>query len=157
MKSLPFFLLTLFVGCDDNSAELSKLNSEIKILSDRSEGYENQIKEVKVEASDVKARFDKEKIELVSKIKNLEISLKKLSNEKKASEQREEVLNRLVADLEEQKIKTAQEHEKFIDNMRSDNKKIMAEMEVAKRKAESVAYKRGIDEMLSRINKSRGF
>jgi chromosome segregation ATPase len=157
MKSLPFFLLTLFVGCDDNSAELSKLNSEIKILSDRSEGYENQIKEIKVEASDEKARFDKEKIELVSKIKNLEISLKKLSNEKKASEQREEVLNRLVADLEEQKIKTAQEHEKFIDNMRSDNKKIMAEMEVAKRKAESVAYKRGIDEMLSRINKSRGF
>jgi len=157
MKSLPFFLLTLFVGCDDNSAELSKLNSEIKILSDRSEGYENQIKEIKVEASDEKARFDKEKIELVSKIKNLEISLKKLRNEKKASEQREEVLNRLVADLEEQKIKTAQEHEKFIDNMRSDNKKIMAEMEVAKRKAESVAYKRGIDEMLSRINKSRGF
>jgi chromosome segregation ATPase len=157
MKSLPFFLLTLFVGCDNNSAELSKLNSEIKILSDRSEGYENQIKEIKVEASDEKARFDKEKIELVSKIKNLEISLKKLSNEKKASEQREEVLNRLVADLEEQKIKTAQEHEKFIDNMRSDNKKIMAEMEVAKRKAESVAYKRGIDEMLSRINKSRGF
>ena len=157
MKSLPFFLLTLFVGCDDNSAELSKLNSEIKILSDRSEGYENQIKEIKVEASDEKARFDKEKIELVSKIKNLEISLKKLSNEKKASEQREEVLNRLVADLEEQKIKTVQEHEKFIDNMRSDNKKIMAEMEVAKRKAESVAYKRGIDEMLSRINKSRGF
>jgi chromosome segregation ATPase len=157
MKSLPFFLLTLFVGCDDNSAELSKLNSEIKILSDRSEGYENQIKEIKVEASDEKARFDKEKIELVSKIKNLEISLKKLSNEKKVSEQREEVLNRLVADLEEQKIKTAQEHEKFIDNMRSDNKKIMAEMEVAKRKAESVAYKRGIDEMLSRINKSRGF
>ena len=157
MKSLPFFLLTLFVGCDDNSAELSKLNSEIKILSDRSEGYENQIKEIKVEASDEKARFDKEKIELVSKIKNLEISLKKLSNEKKASEQREEVLNRLVADLEEQKIKTAQEHENFIDNMRSDNKKIMAEMEVAKRKAESVAYKRGIDEMLSRINKSRGF
>jgi len=156
MKSLPFFLLTLFVGCD-NSAELSKLNSEIKILSDRSEGYENQIKEIKVEASDEKARFDKEKIELVSKIKNLEISLKKLRNEKKASEQREEVLNRLVADLEEQKIKTAQEHEKFIDNMRSDNKKIMAEMEVAKRKAESVAYKRGIDEMLSRINKSRGF
>jgi len=157
MKSLPFFLLTLFVGCDDNSAELSKLNSEIKILSDRSEGYENQMKEIKVEASDEKARFDKEKIELVSKIKNLEISLKKLSNEKKVSEQREEVLNRLVADLEEQKIKTAQEHEKFIDNMRSDNKKIMAEMEVAKRKAESVAYKRGIDEMLSRINKSRGF
>ena len=157
MKSLPFFLLTLFVGCDDNSAELSKLNSEIKILSDRSEGYENQIKEIKVEASDEKARFDKEKIELVSKIKNLEISLKKLRNEKKVSEQREEVLNRLVADLEEQKIKTAQEHEKFIDNMRSDNKKIMAEMEVAKRKAESVAYKRGIDEMLSRINKSRGF
>ena len=157
MKSLPFFLLTLFVGCDDNSAELSKLNSEIKILSDRTEGYENQIKEIKVEASDEKARFDKEKIELVSKIKNLEISFKKLSNEKKASEQREEVLNRLVADLEEQKIKTVQEHEKFIDNMRSDNKKIMAEMEVAKRKAESVAYKRGIDEMLSRINKSRGF
>jgi len=157
MKSLPFFLLTLFVGCDDNSAELSKLNSEIKVLSDRTEEYENQIKEIKVEASDEKARFDKEKIELVSKIKNLEISLKKLSNEKKVSEQREEVLNRLVADLEEQKIKTAQEHEKFIDNMRSDNKKIMAEMEVAKRKAESVAYKRGIDEMLSRINKSRGF
>ena len=157
MKTLPFFLLTLVVGCDDNSAELSKLNSEIKILSDRTEEYENQIKEVKVEASDVKARFDKEKIELVSKIKNLEIKLKKLSNEKKASEQKEEVLNRLVADLEEQKIKTAQEHEKFIDMMRSDHKKIMAEMEVAKRKAESVAYKRGIDEMLSRINKSRGF
>ena len=157
MKSLPFFLLTLFVGCDDNSAELSKLNSEIKVLSDRTEEYENQIKEIEVEASDEKVRFDKEKIELVSKIKNLEISLKKLSNEKKASEQREEVLNRLVADLEEQKIKTVQEHEKFIDNMRSDNKKIMAEMEVAKRKAESVAYKRGIDEMLSRINKSRGF
>ena len=157
MKTLPFFLLTLVVGCDDNSAELSKLNSEIKIISDRTEEYENQIKEVKVEASDVKARFDKEKIELVSKIKNLEIKLKKLSNEKKASEQKEEVLNRLVADLEEQKIKTAQEHEKFIDMMRSDHKKIMAEMEVAKRKAESVAYKRGIDEMLSRINKSRGF
>ena len=157
MKSLPFFLLTLVVGCDDNSAELSKLNSEIKVLSDRTEEYENQIKEIEVEASDEKVRFDKEKIELVSKIKNLEISLKKLSNEKKVSEQREEVLNRLVADLEEQKIKTAQEHEKFIDNMRSDNKKIMAEMEVAKRKAESVAYKRGIDEMLSRINKSRGF
>ena len=85
MKTLPFFLLTLVVGCDDNSAELSKLNSDVKILSERTEGYENQIKEIKVEASDEKARFDKEKIELVSKIKNLEISLKKLSNEKKVS------------------------------------------------------------------------
>ena len=42
MKTLSFFFLTLVVGCDDNSAELSKLNSEIKILSERTEGYENQ-------------------------------------------------------------------------------------------------------------------
>jgi thiol-disulfide isomerase/thioredoxin len=55
MKTLLFFLLTLVVGCDNNSAEQSKLNSEIKLLSDRTEGYENQIKEIKVEASDEKA------------------------------------------------------------------------------------------------------
>ena len=157
MKSLPFFLLTLFVGCDDNSAELSKLNSEIKILSDRSEGYENQIKEIKVEASDEKVRFDKEKIELVSKIKNLEIELKKLSNEKKASGQKEEILNRFVADLEKQKIKTAQEHQEFIDTLRMEQKVQLAKLHDEIRKAEARGYKRGIDEMMSRINKSRGF
>ena len=79
MKTLPFFFLTLVVGCDDNFTELSKLNSEIKILSDRTEAYENQIKEIKVEASDEKARFNNEKIELLSKIKNLEIKLEKLT------------------------------------------------------------------------------
>jgi chromosome segregation ATPase len=156
MKTLPFFLLTLVVGCDDKSAELSKLNSEIKILSNRTEVYENQIKEVKVEASDEKARFDNEKIELVSKINNLEIILKKLSNEKKAFEQKEEVLNRLVADLEEQKMKTAQEHQDFIDTLRKEQKVQLRNLQKEIRKAEADGYKRGIDEMLYRMNKSKG-
>ena len=156
MKTLLFFLLTLVVGCDNNSAEQSKLNSEIKLLSDRTEGYENQIKEIKVEASDEKARFDKEKIELGSKIRNLEIRLKKLSNEKKAFEQKEEVLNRLVADLEEQKMKTAQGHQEFIDTLRKEQKVKIAKLQKEIRKADALGYKRGIDEMLSRIQKTRG-
>ncbi len=157
MKTLPFFLITLVVGCDDKSAELSKLNSEIKILSDRTEEYENQIKEVKVETSDVKARFENEKIKLVSKIKNLEITLKKLNNEKKAFEQKEEVLNRLVADLEKQKIKTAQEHQNFINTLLNEQKEQMAGLQDEVRKADAKGYKRGIDVMQKRINKSRGF
>lgn len=154
MKTLPFFLITLVVGCDDKSTELSKLNSEIKILSDRTEEYENQIKEIKVEASDEKVRFDNEKIELVSKIKNLEIMLKKLNNEKKAFEQKEEVLNRLVADLEKQKIKTAQEHQDFTDTLRNEQKVQLARLQKEIRKAESVAYKRGIDVMLETYRES---
>jgi hypothetical protein len=150
MKTLPFFFLTLVVGCDDNSAELSKLNSEIKILCDRTEAYENQIKEIKVEASDEKARFNNEKIELLSKIKNLEIKLEKLSNEKKAFEQKEEQLKRIVADQEEQKMKTAQEHQDFIDTLRSEHKVQMAALQNEVRKA----YKRGVDVMLETYRES---
>jgi predicted nucleic acid-binding Zn-ribbon protein len=156
MKTLPFFLLTLLVGCDDNSAELSKLNSDIKILSDRTEGYENQIKEIKVEASDEKARFDNEKIDLVSKIKDLEIELKKLSDEKKAFEEKEQILDRIIVDLGEQKMKTAQEHQDFVDTLVTEHKQQMAAMQREIRKADAMGYKRGIAEMLSRIDKSRG-
>ena len=156
MKTLPFFLLTLVVGCDDNSAELSKLNSDVKILSERTEGYENQIKEIKVEASDEKVRFDKEKIELGSKIRNLEIRLKKLSNEKKAFEEKEQLLNRLIVDLEEQKMKTAQEHQNFVETLTIEHKEQKAALKDEVRKAGADGYKRGIDEMMRRINKSRG-
>ena len=157
MKTLPFYLLTLVIGCDDNSAELSKLNSEIKILSERTEGYENQIKEIKVEASDEKARFNNEKIELLSKIKNLEIKLEKLSDEKKAFEQKEELLNRLVADLEEQKMKTAQKQQDFVDTLIKEQKVQIAKLQKEIRKADAEGFKRGIAYMQERINKSRGF
>jgi chromosome segregation ATPase len=157
MKTLPFFFITLVVGCDDNSTELSKLNSEIKILSDRTEAYENQIKEIKVEASDEKARFDNEKIELLSKIKNLEIKLEKLSDEKKAFEEKEQILNGMIVDLGEQKMKTAQEHQDFVDTLFIEHKEQIAALQDEVRKAGAEGYKRGIDEMLSRINKSRGF
>ena len=156
MKTLPFFFLTLVVGCDDNSAELSKLTSEIKILSDRTEEYENQIKEVTVEASDEKARFNNEKIELVSKIKNLEIMLKESSNEIEAFEQNEEQLKRIVADLEEQKMKTAQEHQDFVDTLRKEQKVQIAKLMKEIRKADAEGYKRGIAYMQERIQKTRG-
>ena len=55
--------------------------------------------------------------------------LKKLSNEKKAFEQKEEVLNRLVADLEEQKMKTAQGHQDFIDTLRKEQKVQIAKLQ----------------------------
>jgi hypothetical protein len=154
MKTLPFFLLTLVVGCDDNSAELSKLNSEIKILSDRTVEYETQIQEIKLESSTEKARTDNEKIELVSKIKNFEITLKNLSNEIEAFEQKEEQLNRIVAYLEEQKMKTAQEHQVFIDTLTSEHKEQLAGLQDEIRKAESEGYKRGVDIMLETYRES---
>jgi len=160
MKTLPFFLLTLVVGCDDNSAELSKLNSEIKVLSDRTEEYENQIKEIEVEASDEKVRFDKEKIELVSKIKNLESKLKevqkdKIDGESSIEQSLKERDLRIVA-LEEEKIKMKQRHEEFLDTLRKEQKVQLRNLQKEIRKAEADGYKRGIDEMLYRMNKSKG-
>ena len=91
------------------------------------------------------------------KIKNLEIKLEKLSEEKKAFEEKEQIMNGRIVYLEEQKMKTAQKHQVFVDTLFTEHKEQIAAMQDEVRKAGADGYKRGIDEMLSRINKSRGF
>lgn len=147
MKTLPFFLLILVVGCDDNSAELTKLNSEIKILFDRTVEYETQIQEIKLESSTEKALTDNEKIELVSKIKGLE-------NELNSFKKKEELMNNLIADFEEEKMKMILEHEEFIDTLTNGHKEQLAGLQDEIWKAESEGYKRGVDVMLETYRES---
>jgi arginine deiminase len=53
-------------------------------------------------------------------------------------------------------MKTAQEHQDFIDTLRKEQKVQLRNLQKEIRKAEADDYKRGIDEMLYRMNKSKG-
>ena len=101
-----------------------------------------------------KEELEDEVGELTVKVAGLEEDLKtekkKDSAEKEAAEQKEEQLNHLVADLEEQKIKTEQEHQEFIDTLRNEQKEQMAALQDEIRKADAEGYKRGIDEMVAK-------
>ena len=101
-----------------------------------------------------KEQLEDEVGELTVKVAGLEEDLQREKEErqaeKDAAEQKEEQLNRLVASLEEEKIKTAQEHQEFIDTLRNEQKEQLAALQDEVRKADAEGYKRGIDEMIAK-------
>ena len=142
---------------DDKFKEITKLRDMIVARDIELREFQNLFAKEK----ELKEKLEDEVGELTVKVAGLEEDLSREKEERKAekeaAEQKEEQLNRIVADLEEQKIKTAQEHQDFIDTLRNEQKEQMAALQDEVRKADAEGYKRGIDEMLSRINKSRGF
>jgi hypothetical protein len=61
--------------------------------------------------------------------------------------------NRIVA-LEEEKVARMKEYEEFIDVMRTETKKTIAELQNEIRRADAEGYKRGIAEMMAKYEKS---
>ena len=49
-----------------------------------------------------------------------------------------------------------QRHEEFLDTLRKEQKVLVRNLQKEIRKAEADGYKQGIDEMLYRMNKSKG-
>lgn len=157
MHFILFFLIFIFIGCSDDSAELT---AEIEVLTKKTQEFENTIKEIRSENSAEKTRSNDEKSKLLKKIENLETALKREQQEKIKQESNWQkkiaTQTRLIAEIEEHKISLQKDHAKFIDTLRKDNKKMIARMQNEIRRAEADGYKRGIDEMISRMNKSRG-
>jgi chloramphenicol O-acetyltransferase len=80
--------------------------------------------------------------------------LKKLSYEKRRLSKKKKYSSDLL--LIWKSMKTAQEHQDFIDTLRKEQKVQLRNLQKEIRKAEADGYKRGIDEMLYRMNKSKG-
>ena len=135
---------------DDKFKEISKLREMVVARDQELREYQNLYAKEK----ERKEQLEGEVGELTVKVAGLEEDLKREKEdrqaEKEAAEQKEEQLNRIVADLEEQKIKAAQEHQEFIDTLRNEQKEQMAALQDEIRKADAEGYKRGIDEMIAK-------
>ena len=135
---------------DDKFKEIKKLREMIVSRDKELREYQNLYAKEK----ERKEQLEEEVGELTVKVAGLEEDLKREKEErqaeKEAAQEKEEQLNRIVADLEEQKIKTAQEHEEFIDTLRNEQKEQMAALQDEVRKADAEGYKRGIDEMIAK-------
>jgi len=135
---------------DDKFKEIKKLREMIVSRDQELREYQNLYAKEK----ERKEQLEEEVGELTVKVAGLEEDLKREKEErqaeKEAAQEKEEQLNRIVADLEEQKIKTAQEHEEFIDTLRNEQKEQMAALQDEVRKADAEGYKRGIDEMIAK-------
>jgi hypothetical protein len=135
---------------DDKFKEIKKLREMIVSRDQELREYQNLYAKEK----ERKEQLEEEVGELTLKVAGLEEDLKtekeERQAEKEAAQEKEEQLNRIVADLEEQKIKTAQEHEEFIDTLRNEQKEQMAALQDEVRKADAEGYKRGIDEMIAK-------
>ena len=135
---------------DDKFKEISKLREMIVMRDIELREYQNLYAKEK----ERKEELEDEVGELTVKVAGLEEDLKREKEERKAeneaAEQKEEQLNRLVADLEAQKIQTEQEHQEFIDTLRNEQKEQMAALQDEIRKADAEGYKRGIDEMIAK-------
>ncbi|NBU87478.1 MAG: hypothetical protein EBS13_09370, partial [Verrucomicrobia bacterium] len=135
---------------DDKFKEISKLREMVVARDQELREYQNLYAKEK----ERKEQLEGEVGELTVKVAGLEEDLKREKEdrqaEKEAAEQKEEQLNRIVADLEEQKIKTAQEHQEFVDTLRNEQKEQMAALQDEIRKADAEGYKRGIDEMIAK-------
>jgi hypothetical protein len=135
---------------DDKFKEIKKLREMIVSRDQELREYQNLYAKEK----ERKEQLEEEVGELTVKVAGLEEDLKREKEErqaeKEAAQEKEEQLNRIVADLEEQKIKTAQENEEFIDTLRNEQKEQMAALQDEVRKADAEGYKRGIDEMIAK-------
>ena len=135
---------------DDKFKEITKLRDMIVARDIELREFQNLFAKEK----ELKEKLEDEVGELTVKVAGLEEDLSREKEERKAekeaAEQKEEQLNRIVADLEEQKIKTAQEHQDFIDTLRNEQKEQMAALQDEVRKADAEGYKRGIDEMIAK-------
>ena len=135
---------------DDKFKEITKLRDMIVARDIELREFQNLFAKEK----ELKEKLEDEVGELTVKVAGLEEDLSREKEERKAekeaAEQKEEQLNRIVADLEEQKIKTAQEHQEFIDTLRNEQKEQMAALQDEVRKADAEGYKRGIDEMIAK-------
>ena len=135
---------------DDKFKEIKKLREMIVSRDQELREYQNLYAKEK----ERKEQLEEEVGELTVKVNGLEEDLKREKEErqaeKEAAQEKEDQLNRIVADLEEQKIKTAQEHEEFIDTLRNEQKEQMAALQDEVRKADAEGYKRGIDEMIAK-------
>ena len=135
---------------DDKFKEIAKLREMVVMRDIELREYQNLYAKEK----ERKEELEDEVGELTVKVAGLEEDLKREKEErqaeKEAAEQKEEQLNRIVADLEEQKIKTAQEHQEFIDTLRNEQKEQLAALQDEVRKADAEGYKRGIDEMIAK-------
>ncbi|HAF58860.1 MAG TPA: hypothetical protein DCL00_04655 [Opitutae bacterium] len=135
---------------DDKFKEIAKLREMVVMRDIELREYQNLYAKEK----ERKEQLEDEVGELTVKVAGLEEDLKREKEErqaeKDAAEQKEEQLNRLVASLEEEKIKTAQEHQEFIDTLRNEQKEQLAALQDEVRKADAEGYKRGIDEMIAK-------
>jgi hypothetical protein len=135
---------------DNNLKEISKLRDMIVRRDKELRDYQNLYAKEK----ERKEELEDEVAELTVKVAGLEEDLKRekeeREGERQAAEAKEEELNRLVANLEEQKIKTEQEHQEFIDTLRNEQREETAALQDEVRKADAEGYKRGIDEMISK-------
>ena len=135
---------------DDKFKEIAKLREMLVSRDIELREYQNLYAKEK----ERKEQLEDEVGELTVKVAGLEEDLKREKQdrqaEKEAAEQKEEQLNRLVADLEDQKMKTEQAHQEFIDTLRDEQKEELAALQDEVRKADAEGYKRGIDEMISK-------
>ncbi len=157
MNRLILLLLFFAYGCKDNTAELS---SENRILTQKVEEQENELEKIEKRNSEEKKRSDAEKVRLVEEVAELKNALKKIELEKKERSlsflEKEKVLNQFVSDLENAKISLQRDHEKFIDSLMLEHKETIARLKDEIRKADAEGYRRGIDFVTRKIDKSRG-
>ena len=135
---------------DNNIKEISKLRNMTVERDKDLRTFQNlhaKEKERKEELEEIEA-------ELTVKVAGLEEDLKRekeeREGERQAAEEKESELNRLVANLEEQKLIVEKENQDFINTLRNEQKEQLAALQDEVRKADAEGYKRGIDEMISK-------
>ena len=135
---------------DNNIKEISKLRNMTVERDKDLRTFQNlhaKEKERKEELEEIEA-------ELTVKVAGLEEDLKRekeeREGERQAAEEKESELNRLVANLEEQKLIVEKENQDFINTLRNEQKEQLAVLQDEVRKADAEGYKRGIDEMISK-------
>lgn len=135
---------------DNNFKEISKLRNMTVERDKDLRTFQNLHAKEKAR----KEELEEIEAELTVKVAGLEEDLKRekeeREGERQAAEEKESELNRIVANLEEQKLIVEKENQDFINTLRNEQKEQLAVLQDEVRKADAEGYKRGIDEMISK-------
>lgn len=135
---------------DNKFKEIIRLRSMVVTRDQELREYQNLYAKEKERREQLEDEVGELNLKVARLEEDLKIEKEERQAEKEAAEQKEEQLNRLVANLEEQRITKEQEHQDFIDTLRNEQKEQIAILNDEVRKADAEGYKRGIDEMISK-------